>query len=353
MYTILKDIKVIELASVLAGPSVGMFFAELGAQVIKIENKSTGGDITRKWKLAKEDPDSPISAYFASINWGKECIMLDLADEEDQKKVFELVKDADVVLSNFKASAAERMRMDYKTLGDLNPKLVYAYLNGFPDNEDRVAFDVVLQAEAGFMHMNGEVDGPPVKMPVALIDILAGHQLKEAVLLALWQRERTGKGCFVETSLLESAIASLANQATNWLMAGHLPERMGTRHPNIAPYGDSYLCKDGKSIIVAAGTEKQFRQLCEVLDIQNIASDARFNTNESRVKHRDDLSALLEVAFSKVDSTLALPLLHTAQVPAGTIRNMREVFELPTAQQMVIQDKNQGLISVKSVAFRI
>ncbi|MDX1912653.1 MAG: CoA transferase, partial [Saprospiraceae bacterium] len=179
-----KGLKVVEFASVLAGPAVGMFFAELGAEVVKIENKTTGGDVTRGWKQATEDPASPISAYWSSVNWGKKYLLLDLGDAADRAQALEYALAADVVISNFKPSSARRMGFDAQTLRAQNPQLIYAQLNAFADPEDESpAFDAVLQAEAGFLYMTGEANRPPVKMPVALIDILAAHQLKEAILL--------------------------------------------------------------------------------------------------------------------------------------------------------------------------
>ncbi|NND33963.1 MAG: CoA transferase, partial [Saprospiraceae bacterium] len=224
-----KGLKVIELASVLAGPAVGMFFAELGAEVIKVENKLTGGDITRKWKLPNEDPSGAYSGYYCCVNWGKKTVLKNLKDPGEQQSVVQLIQSADIVISNFKVSSAKRFGMDFESVRPINPTIIYAQLHAFGPEEERPAYDIVLQAEAGFLHMCGEKGGNPVKMPVALIDLIAAHQLKEAILIALIKRLRTGEGSYVETSLFESAIASLANQATNWLMAGHLPQRMGTK----------------------------------------------------------------------------------------------------------------------------
>ena len=265
-----KNLKVVELASVLAGPAVGMFFAELGAEVIKIENATTGGDVTRKWKLPTESPNASQSAYYSSVNWNKQTIFADLTTETDQTKIHDLIKTADIIISNFNHQSAQKLKMDYDTLQKINPKLIFAQLTAYGENDDTPAFDVVLQAEAGFMYMNGEAEREAVKMPVALIDLLAAHQLKEGILVALLQRQQTGKGSFVTASLVESAISSLANQATNWLMGNHIPQRMGTMHPNIAPYGDVFYTADDKPIVLAVGTERQFENLCAVLNISEI-----------------------------------------------------------------------------------
>jgi crotonobetainyl-CoA:carnitine CoA-transferase CaiB-like acyl-CoA transferase len=351
----MNNLKVIEFASVLAGPAVGMFFAELGAEVIKIENKPTGGDVTRTWRLPSEDTATPYSAYFCSVNWGKKHFFLDLNDPQDQQKVMAWVKDADIVISNFKKSSAVAMGVDADTLMALNPKLIYAQLTSFGEDDESPAFDIVLQAEAGFLYMSGEPDREPTRMPVALIDLLAAHQLKEGILLALLAREKTGKGTYVTTSLLESAIASLANQATNWLMAGHIPERMGTMHPNIAPYGDIFYTKDEKPIVMAVGTEKQFMLLCKILNINEITNDERFSKNAQRVKNRTELCAVLKNAFQHFEQDFLLQTFKKEGVPAGKIRNMQEVFEQPKAKDMILEEiMPDGKVSkrVKTIAFR-
>lgn len=206
------------------------------------------------------------------------------------------------------------------------------------------------------MYMNGEADGPPVKMPVALIDVLAAHQLKEGILLALLRRTQTGKGAFVKTSLFEAAVASLVNQATNWLMGGYIPQRMGTQHPNIAPYGDLYTCSDGQQIVLAVGTEKQFAHLCYQLKLEALLEDPRFDTNAARVKNRAALNTLLSEKISVWESSLLLQNLEKQGVPSASIRNMQQVFELPSAQSMILEETwPDGTLSqrVKTVAFEI
>ncbi|MFN4147050.1 MAG: CaiB/BaiF CoA transferase family protein [Runella sp.] len=348
--------KVVELANVLAGPAVGMFFAELGAKVIKIENKKTSGDMTRTWKLPSENPTSDYSAYYASVNWHKEVHLLDLEASQDRQRAYQWLREADVVISNYRPQVAQKLGMDYETLRQLNNRLIFAQLDAFDAHSTRPAFDVVLQAEAGFMYMNGTPDGPPVKMPVALIDVLAAHQLKEGILLALLRRHQTGEGSFVRTSLWESAVASLVNQASNWLMAGHIPQRMGTQHPNIAPYGDFYPCRDHRPILLAVGTEKQFEKLCEVLDSKSLLTDERFCTNARRVEHRTALNEALAPYIAAFDSTDLLARLEAVGVPAAAVRNMAEVFALPTAHQMVLEEVwADGTVSkrVKTIAFEI
>ncbi len=353
-FKIFEDLVVIEMASVLAGPSVGMFFAELGARVIKVENLKTGGDVTRSWKLPQEASDSNYSAYYHSVNWGKECHMLDLSDTEAREYLLSLVESADIVISNFKSGSAEKLGVDYPTLKQVNPLLIYAQLVGYDLGDPTPAFDVILQAEAGFMYMTGSPEGAPVKMPVALIDLLAAHQLKEAVLIALLKREKENKGCFISTSLAKSAIASLANQASNWLNAGFIPQRIGSRHPNIAPYGDIFTTKDGQMILLAVGTDEQFRQLCWAIELPHLIEDDRFKQNSSRVQYRNALIDELQLTIQKIDRMDLIERLTQRQVPFGRIRNMQEVFELPWAADMILKTilpNGKEIKTVKSIAF--
>ena len=350
-----KDLKVVELASVLAGPAVGMFFAELGAKVIKVENQTTGGDVTRNWKLPTEDKNRNYSAYYCSVNWKKEVLFLNLKSKEGRQFVYEMIKESDVVLTNFKKGSAEKLGMDYKKLSSFNDRLIYAELTGFPEGVNKPAFDIVLQAETGFLFMTGEANRNPVRMPVALIDLLAAHQLKEAILMALLQREKAGKGAYVSTSLFESAIASLANQATNWLMEGHIPQRMGSAHPNISPYGDIFYTKDNKLITLAVGTEKQFKGLCESLGIQAMSEDKRFKTNVLRVKNREALKLVLKDAIAKFNRKFLNDLFEKNGVPAGNVNNMKEVFELPYAKDLTLEEHQSdggATKRVKTVAFK-
>ncbi|KGE86572.1 CaiB/BaiF CoA transferase family protein [Phaeodactylibacter xiamenensis] len=333
-----EGLRVVELASVLAGPAIGLFFAELGAEVVKVENARTEGDVTRRWKLPSEPAEADYSAYYCSVNYKKNVRMIDLSAPQGRAEVLELIADADIVVSNFKRASAQKLGMDYDTLYEHNPALIYAQLDAFGADDPLPAFDVVLQAEAGFLYMNGEPGRDPVKMPVALIDILAAHQLKEAVLLALLHRYRTGKGSFVSTSLLDAAIASLANQATNWLMEGHIPQPMGMQHPNIAPYGDIFYGSDGKPLVLAAGTEGQFTQLCQCLGLPELTQDERFASNKSRVQHRSQLCDQLRPAFERADRAAWMKKLGEAGVPVGSIRNMREVFEREQAKNLILEE---------------
>ncbi|HEX8514681.1 MAG TPA: CoA transferase [Bacteroidia bacterium] len=355
MKNFFSDLKVIELANVLAGPAVGMFFAELGAEVLKIENMLTNGDVTRSWKLSKEDPASPVSAYFASVNWNKKFIRVNLTLQADKQKVYELVKTADIVICNYKPGDDVKLGMDHDTIKSLNPAIIYAGITGFGEHTKRTAYDLVLQAETGFMSMNGNKASGPLKMPVALIDVLAAHQLKEGILIALINRYRTGKGSKVSVSLYDAAIASLANQASNWLMANENPQPIGSLHPNIAPYGEFFLTSDDQQIVLAVGNNKQFLHLLKVLGNENLASDERFQTNTGRVTHRGELYEELKGSFRNADAESLMENFIAHDVPAGVIKSLKEVFKDEAAKKLINSgmSENMKTYSVKTAIFRI
>lgn len=343
----LKGLKVLELASVLAGPSVGQFFAELGAEVIKVENLKTGGDVTRTWKSAGENTDDR-SAYFCSVNWGKKSVAVDLSSAEGKEIVLKLAAKSHVVIASYKPGDAEKLGVSYEQLRTNNPQLIYGQITGYGSDNDRVGYDAVIQAESGFMDLNGEKDGPPTKMPVALIDILAGHHLKEALLLALLKKEKTGEGSFVEVSLIQAAIASLANQATNWLVAGKLPKRQGSAHPNIAPYGESFETKDGKRILLAVGSDRQFFDLLHVLNIDPLVFEQKFSTNHRRIENREELGRVLGECIRQLTSSELFLKIHTLKIPAGMIQNVREVFEMKEAKELMMSA--EGIQGVRTYA---
>jgi len=347
----LDDLLVLELASVLAGPSVGQFFAELGATVLKVENPRTTGDVTRRWRAPNEtDPSDDRSAYFCCCNHGKQSIALDLSTAAGQTVLHELAENADVVLASYRPGTAEPLGADYETLSAQNPSIVYGHVTGYGPDRPRAGYDAVVQAESGFMHMNGPADGPPTKLPVALMDVLAAHQLKEGLLVALLRRERTGEGTYVPVSLFRAAVSGLANQATNWLVAGHSPRRMGSAHPNIAPYGTPYPTGDGPPIVLAVGTDRQFAALCAVIDRPVLADDPRFATNARRVDHRGALDRILEEHFAQFDTASLLDALHERNVPAGVVRDVPAVFEQATAQAMTISS-DEGPAGLRQTAF--
>ena len=349
----LDDLLVLELASVLAGPSVGQFFAELGAAVIKVENPRTKGDVTRRWQAPRVDDaeeSDDRSAYFCCCNSGKQSIAINLSTEAGQDVLHELAGESDVVLASYRPGSAEALGADYETLSAVNPELIYGHVTGYGPDRARAGYDAVIQAESGFMHMNGAADGPPTKLPVALMDVLAAHQLKEGLLVALLSRERDGDGAYVPVSLFQAAVSGLVNQATNWLVAGHSPQRMGSAHPNIAPYGTPYTTADQRSIVLAVGTDRQYAALCEILGRPDLANDPRFATNADRVEHRDALTQILNAQIGRFEAEDFLTALHEHNVPAGKVRDVPAVFDQPTAQAMVFNAENDPP-SLRQAAF--
>ncbi|WP_331057511.1 CaiB/BaiF CoA-transferase family protein [Hymenobacter sp.] len=349
-------LRVLELASVLAGPQVGQFFAELGAEVLKIE--SPAGDVTRTWKTAAETtapsvaPGTSLSAYFAASNWGKKSVVVDLATAAGQAELHQLASAADVVLASYKPGDAEKLGADYATLSRENPRLIYGHLTGYGPENPRAGYDAVLQAEAGFLYLNAAGPGqPPQKMPVAMVDLLAAHQLKEGLLTALFRRERTGRGALVQVSLLDSALSALANQAATYLVTGHDPQPLGSGHPSIVPYGTVYRAANGRQVVLAVGSDGQFRQLCTALNHAEWATDARFETNAARVAHRAELEALLTARIAAVDGDQLLAELERRAVPAGAVRSVGEALAHATAQRMLLPPGARGHAGLRTVAF--
>lgn len=341
-------IQIVELASVLAGPSVGMFFAELGATVLKIESPPDG-DVTRTWKLKMESSETRTPAYFCSVNWGKQYRKFNFNLVSDRKEVYDLIPTTDIVISSYKPGDARKLGMDWATLSALNERLILGEISGYGPDNPRVGYDAIVQAESGFTYMNGEPNGLPVKMPVALMDILAAHQLKEGLLTALYRRTQTGKGDHIQVSLIQAGVASLANQAGNYLMAGHVPGRMGSAHPNIAPYGTLFLCADQRYVVLAVGSDKQFQSLLSVLGLVLLQKDRRFSTNADRVQNRVELEKVLSEAISRVNRDALLSALNASKVPVGAVNSLDEVFDLPEARALIL-DQN-GKRSVRTVAF--
>lgn len=337
---VLRGLRVVELASVLAGPEVGRFLAELGATVVKYE--APGGDVTRSWRLKSEDSTSSISAYFAAINAGKSYETINLKTEDGKAALHEILKDTDILLTNFKEGDDEKFGLSSEVLKSDFPKLIWGKIGGFASEPTRPAFDVVLQAETGWMSMTGQPNSLPTKMPVALIDVLAAHQLKEAMLLALYEREKTGLGTHWLVTLEEASLSALANQATNFWMNDVVAQQMGTAHPNIAPYGDLLPTADKKWAVPAIGSHAQFQTFCSILGVNSIASDLRFRSNVDRVSHRSALIRELSVATLKFDSEELSQKCHDLKVPLGIVKDLRKVLSAPTANSISVEEEMDG-----------
>jgi crotonobetainyl-CoA:carnitine CoA-transferase CaiB-like acyl-CoA transferase len=348
-----EGLKILDLSTVLAGPSVATFFAELGAEVIKIEHPKNP-DVTRSWKLPSENQNEQVSAYFSSINYKKKFIRLNLQDSCDYNEFIELVKVSSIIISNFKRGDDIKLKISDEILRKFNPNLIIGKINGYGSDSDRVAYDLILQAETGFMSMNGTQSSGPVKMPVALVDVLAAHHLKEGLLLALLEKQKTGVARTIEVSLYDAAVSSLVNQASNYLMSGHVAERIGSLHPNIAPYGEIFETNDDKQITFAIGSDAHFQKLCKFLTIEELTNDSKFKTNQSRVSNRSELFELLRVKISKLSSSEVYDSMQKLHVPCGIIQTIQDVFQNPEAQKMIREEIIDDLPTkrVTSIAFK-
>ena len=349
---VMHGMTVLDLASVLAGPSVCQFLAELGAEVIKLENVKTRGDVTRTWRLGCESRDvkDDVTAYFSACNLGKRSIALDLSDPRGLAVVHKLAAEADVVVASYKPGDAEKFKVDAATLMALNPRLVYAQITGYGLDDPRAGYDAVIQAESGFQYINGEPDTMPTKLPVALMDLLAAHQLKEALLVNLWKRDRTNKGAAVNVSLIGAGVSSLANQATAYLRTGTVPQRMGSDHPSIVPYGSVFECQEGALVTLAVGADKQFRNLCSELGAPHLAEDECFSTNPSRVQNREACKSALAPLFAAREREQLLAELGKKAVPCGAVNDMASVFSQAAAERLVVRHNGEA-IGMRQIAF--
>ncbi len=331
----LSGIRVIELARVLAGPWAGQMLADLGADVIKVENPD-GGDDTRHWGppfVEGADGENLSAAYYHGANRGKRSITADLKREEDQALVRRLIATADVVIENFKLGGLVKYGLDYESLKKINPKLVYCSITGFGQNgpyASLAGYDYIVQGMSGFMSITGEPDGQPMKAGVAIADVFTGIYAVAAIEAALIHAQKTGEGQLVDMALLDVQSAVLANQNMNYLVSGRAPTRLGNAHPNISPYevvpaADGYL-------ILAVGNDGQFRRLCAILGLQGIADDARYSTNKARVANRDEVRKLVSTETLKWQKADLLKACAADAVPAGAINTIEEMFEDPQIQ---------------------
>ena len=334
----IKGLKVIDLSRVLAGPWVTQTLADLGADVIKIE-RPVSGDDTRNWgpPFFTMQDGSKLSAYFMSANRGKKSIVVDIASEQGQELVKALVGDADIFVENFKVGDMEKRGLDFNSLAALNPRLIYCSITGFGQSgpyRDRPGYDFMIQAMSGLMSITGEPDEKsadgPQKVGVALADILTGLYSTIAILAAVNERHHSGLGQHIDMALLDVMSASLANQASNFLVSGMAPGRLGNAHPNIVPY-QTFTTSDGH-IIVATGNDAQYVRLCEVVGRKDLAQDPEFESNARRVEHRQRLVNELQREFLLQSSTEWLTCLEKGGVPCGPINNIQQMFADPQVQ---------------------
>lgn len=345
--TPLSGLKVVELARILAGPWIGQSLADLGAEVIKVEAEA--GDDTRHWgpPFIERDGDKT-AAYYYAANRGKDCVTADFRTPEGRQTVLDLIKGADILIENFKVGGLKKYGLDYDSLKEMNPRLIYCSVTGFGQDgpyATRAGYDFLLQGMSGLMSITGDPDGQPQKVGVAITDIVTGLYGTIGILAAVEQRHTTGRGQHLDMSLLDCATAMLANQAMNYLATGTSPVRLGNDHPNIAPY-QVMAVSDGH-IILAVGNDGQFQRLCDALDLPDLKVDARFLTNQLRVANRKDLTALLEEALSQWTQAELLAALEAATVPAGPINTIGQAFDDPQIQHRGMQISPEGVPGVR------
>lgn len=336
----LDHIRVLDMSRILAGPWCGQTFADLGAEVIKIERPGTGDD-TRSWgppfMADREGNETDEAAYFLSANRGKKSVTLDITQPEGQEIIRKLVPQCDVLIENYKVGGLKKYGLDYESLRLINPRLVYCSITGFGQTgpySSRAGYDFLIQAMGGLMSVTGEREdlpgGGPQKIGVALSDILTGLYTTIGALSALAWRDKTGQGQHVDMALLDVTIAAMCNQAMNYLVSGKAPTMMGNSHPNIVPY-EAYKAAD-HYIILAVGNDGQFRRFCEVAGRPDLADDPRYATNRGRVENRAVLGPILNEIIAARPRTFWLEGLEKVGVPCGPINNLQQVFDDPHVQ---------------------
>lgn len=338
----LHGIKVLDLSRVLAGPSCTQVLADLGAEVIKVERPHIG-DETRHWAPPIFSDDT--SAYYATINRNKKSLTVDITTPAGQTIIKQLVADSDIVVENFKVGGLKKYGLDYDSLKQDNPRLIYASLTGFgqtgPDAK-RPGYDYIIQGLSGLMSITGPSDGEPHKVGVAVVDLFAGLQLTIGIQAALLARQHTGLGQHVDVALLDSALAMLANVGMNYLASDKVPPRLGNQHPNIVPY-QVFAAAEKEHFILACGNDSQFAKLCNVLGV-DWHTDERFMTNPQRVANRELLCDELTKQFTEQPRSYWLEVLDKAGIPCGAIHNIAEALAMPQAKarEMVIDFSKQG-----------
>lgn len=336
---LLSGIRILDLTRVLAGPHCTMMLGDLGADVIKVEEPGRGDD-TRQW--GPPFTKSGMSAYFISANRNKRSLTLNLKSKAGIAVLEDLVKKADVLVENFKPGTLERLGMGEKALKKINPDLVYCTITGYgysgPESE-RPGYDFIAQARGGLMSVTGAADGEPVRVGVAIVDLLAGTYACNAIVAALFARERQKKWQRIDISLLDSLVGSMSYIASNYLISGNPPKRFGNAHPNIVPY-QAFAARDGY-FAFAAGNDLQWGRFCKAIDRQDWARDERFALNPNRVKHREVLIGMLDELFATRTVEEWLKICEEAAVPAAAVKTIDQVFADPQVQarEMVLTTK--------------
>ena len=322
----LAGVKVLDLSRVLAGPWATQILGDLGAEVLKIEQPGQGDD-TRRWGPPALADDSGDSAYFLCANRNKRSLAIDLAQPEGADLIRRLVAESDVVVENFRVGGLAKYGLDYAALSAINPRLVYCSITGFGQDgpyKDKGGYDFLIQAMGGLMSVTGEADGPPMKVGVPIVDLFTGTYATVAILAALRHRDATGQGQHIDCALLDTQLAMMSNQASNYLNGGAVPGRMGNDHPNIVPYRD-YATADGE-IVVALGNDRQFRDFLRVLRLDTLGEDPRFASVALRSANRAALHAHLAPSVARWRSDDLVAAMEAAKLPAGKVNGLPEIL---------------------------
>ncbi|MGH7875717.1 MAG: CaiB/BaiF CoA transferase family protein [Candidatus Binatia bacterium] len=332
----LDGVRVLDLTRVVAGPYCSMFLGDLGADVVKVEQPEAGDD-TRGWGPPFSGGES---AYYLCINRNKRSLTLDLKSKRAVELLRQLVKAADVVIENFRPGTMERLGLGEADLRRLNPRLIYASLTGFGADgpmSDWPGYDLIVQAWGGLMSITGTPDGEPVKVGVAIIDLVAGLMLGKSITAALYAREKIGVGQRIDTSLLEAEVAALINVGSNYLVGGKIPSRWGNAHPNIVPY-QNFKTADGY-LVIGVASEVIWKRFCQAIGRDDLTGDARFADNSKRVENRAELIELLSEIFLQRDNAAWFDLLTGAEVPCSPVQTIDQVFKAPQVlhREMLIQ----------------
>ncbi len=339
----LKGIKVLDLSRILAGPTCTQLLGDLGATVIKIENPATGGDDTRQWGPPYvEDAEgnrSDLSAYFMSANRNKKSVAIDIASPEGQAEIKRLASHADILIENFKPGGLAKYGLDYATLSQEFPSLVYCSISGYGQtgpNASKPGYDLMAQGYGGIMSLTGDAEGQPMKVAVGIADVVCGMYASVGILAALRHRDQTGEGQQIDLALVDTQVSWLINEGVNYLTSGQVPQRRGNAHPNIVPY-EVYDTADGH-VILAVGNDGQFRRFCEFIGHADLADDPRYTTNPARLEHREALNAILRPALQTYDTATVIAELEARKVPVGPVRTLDQVFasDQVAARQMQI-----------------
>ena len=336
----LADIRVLDLSRILAGPWCGQVFADLGAEVIKVERPGKGDD-TRAWGPPfikdREGRDTADAAYFQCANRAKKSVTIDISKAEGQALIRELAARSDVLLENFKVGDLARYGLGYEHIRAINPRIVFCSITGFGQDgpyRDRAGYDFMIQGLGGIMSLTGERDGlpggGPQKVGVAIADLMTGMYSTVAVMAALWERRTSGVGQHIDMALLDTQVGWLANQNLNYLISGEVPQRLGNAHPNVTPY-DVFHTSDG-DVIVATGNDAQYARYCRAAGLETLIDDPRFADNAARIANRDALKALLAPAMRKRTTAEWIRLLEPLGVPCGPINRLDQVFADPQVQ---------------------